>query len=362
MKALILVGGYGTRLRPLTLTKPKPLVEFANKPIIRHQIEALVSTGVTEIVLALSYQAEAMKNYMKVLSEELKVKITFTYETQPLGTAGPLALARDILWEKDTDPNTPMFMLNSDVICEFPLKEMLEFHKNHKKQGTILVTQVQDPSKYGVIVHEDSGKIQKFVEKPKIFVGNEINAGIYILNINTIDRIQLKPTSIEREVFPLMAKEEELFCFPLKKFWMDMGQPADYIRGLELYLNFAQPPKPEKYQNVDIVGNVVIDDSVEIGDGSVIGPNVSVDKNVKIGKGVRLANCAVFSGSVIDNSSFLSSSLIGWNCHIGSWTRLENGCVLGDDVTVKNEVFMNNVIVLPNKVISESIPQPKIIL
>ena len=118
MKALILVGGYGTRLRPLTLSKPKPLVEFANKPILLHQIEALVQCGVNHVVLAVSYQADQLEQEMQVEAARLGITITFSHEREPLGTAGPLALSREVLAKDDE----PFFVLNSDVICDFPFK------------------------------------------------------------------------------------------------------------------------------------------------------------------------------------------------------------------------------------------------
>ncbi|CAF3406137.1 unnamed protein product [Rotaria sp. Silwood1] len=135
MKALILVGGYGTRLRPLTLTKPKPLVEFCNKPMVLHQIEALVQVGVTHVILAVSYLSDMLQREMEVEAKRLNIKITLSQETEPLGTAGPLALARNQL---QGDIN-PFFVLNSDVICDFPFEDMMKFHKHHQCEGTICV-------------------------------------------------------------------------------------------------------------------------------------------------------------------------------------------------------------------------------
>ncbi|KAL0770148.1 hypothetical protein Bca101_035298 [Brassica carinata] len=180
MKALILVGGFGTRLRPLTLSLPKPLVDFANKPMIIHQIEALKAVGVDEVVLTVNYQAEVMLNFLKDAEANLKIKITCLRETESIGTAGPLALARDKLVDGSGEP---FFVLNSDVISEYPFKEMIEFHKAHGGEASIMVTKVDEPSKYGVVVMEETtGKVEKFVEKPKLYVGNKINAGIYLLN------------------------------------------------------------------------------------------------------------------------------------------------------------------------------------
>jgi len=227
MKAVILVGGYGTRLRPLTLSRPKPLVEFANKPMLLYQMEALQKAGVTEIVLAVSYRAEQMEEELTAEAEKIGVKLIFSLENEPLGTAGPLALAKQFL--KDSD--TPFYVLNSDIICEFPFREMYQFHLSHGGEGTIVVTKVEEPSKYGVVLYNEKGKIQDFIEKPQEFVSNKINAGLYILSLQVLDRIEVKPTSIEKEVFPQMANDGVLYAMELQGFWMDVGQPKDFLVG-----------------------------------------------------------------------------------------------------------------------------------
>uniref|UniRef100_H3C8D5 mannose-1-phosphate guanylyltransferase n=1 Tax=Tetraodon nigroviridis TaxID=99883 RepID=H3C8D5_TETNG len=213
MKALILVGGYGTRLRPLTLSVPKPLVEFCNKPILLHQVEALVEAGVDHVVLAVSYMSELLEREMRVQEQRLGIRISLSHEEEPLGTGGPLALARELLAIDDE----PFFVLNSDVICDFPFKDMLQFHRNHGKEGTIVVTRVEEPSKYGVVVfHPGDGKIERFVEKPQVFVSNKINAGMYIFNPSISAGYRLKPTSIEKEIFPVMAEEGHLYAMELQ--------------------------------------------------------------------------------------------------------------------------------------------------
>jgi mannose-1-phosphate guanylyltransferase len=227
LRALILVGGYGTRLRPLTLSRPKPLVEFANKPMLLHQMEALVEAGVTQVILAVSYRAEEMEQELSEEAKKLGVNLVFSHEKEPLGTAGPLALAKDILDVNDE----PFFVLNSDIICDFPFKELVTFHKNHGKEGTIVVTKVEEPSKYGVVLYGEQGRIENFIEKPSEFVSNKINAGMYILNPSVLRRIQLRPTSIEKEVFPDMAREGQLYAMELQGFWMDVGQPRDFLTG-----------------------------------------------------------------------------------------------------------------------------------
>ncbi|KAK6635576.1 hypothetical protein RUM44_000829 [Polyplax serrata] len=359
VKALILVGGYGTRLRPLTLTRPKPLVEFANRPMLLHQIEALVGAGVSEIVLAVSYRAQQMETELMQKTDTLGVKLIFSEESEPLGTAGPLALAKEIL----QDSSEPFFVLNSDIICNFPFKELHAFHKNHGKEGTIVVTKVDEPSKYGVVVYGEQGKIDDFIEKPQEFVSNKINAGMYILNPSVIKRIPLKPTSIEKEVFPDMAKDGELFAFELNGFWMDVGQPKDFLTGMCLYLNYLRHNNPQSLSTREgIIGNVLVDSTAKIGIGCKIGPNVTIGPGVVIENGVCIRRSTILEGSYIRSHSWLDSCIVGWRSVVGQWVRMENCTVLGEDVIVKDEIYINGGQVLPHKAISSSVTEPKIIM
>ncbi|CAN1770066.1 Mannose-1-phosphate guanylyltransferase 1 [Linum perenne] len=361
MKALILVGGFGTRLRPLTLSVPKPLVDFANKPMILHQIEALKAIGVTEVVLAINYQPEVMLTFLKEYEKKLEITITCSQETEPLGTAGPLALARDKLIDGSGEP---FFVLNSDVISEYPLKEMIAFHKTHGGEASIIVTKVDEPSKYGVVVMEEAtGKVEKFVEKPKIFVGNKINAGIYLLNPSVLDRIELRPTSIEKEVFPKIASEKKLYAMVLPGFWMDIGQPKDYITGLRLYLeSLRKKSSPKLATGSHIIGNVLVDDSAEIGEGCLIGPDVAIGPGCVIEPGVRLSRCTVMRGVRIKKHACISSSIVGWHSTVGRWARIENMSILGEDVHIGDEVYSNGGVVLPHKEIRNSILNPEIVM
>jgi mannose-1-phosphate guanylyltransferase len=263
LKALLLVGGFGTRLRPFTLSKAKPLVEFVNKPIICHQIEALKTVGVSEIILAINYQPERMYDFIKEAEQKYQIKITCSKEETPLGTAGPIGLAKHILSQSEGDE---IFVFNSDITCRFPLKEMLEYHRTHKREGTLVVTKVKDPSKYGVILSDDDGKILKFIEKPQEYIGDNINAGLYIFNKKFLDRVEAKPISIEREIFPQMAKEGELYVYQLKGFWADIGQPKDYLYGTNLYLgDVAITNKDRLAKGNNINGNVIIVYYIDLG-------------------------------------------------------------------------------------------------
>ncbi|CAH0562705.1 unnamed protein product [Brassicogethes aeneus] len=359
MRALILVGGYGTRLRPLTLSRPKPLVEFANKPILLHQIEALVEAGVTEVILAVSYRAEQMEEELTAEATKLGISIVFSHETEPLGTAGPIALAKNILQKSAK----PFFVLNSDIICDFPFKELAAFHNSHGKEGTIVVTKVEEPSKYGVVVYDDGNCIESFVEKPQEFISNKINAGLYILNPSILNRIELRPTSIEKEVFPGMASDKELYAFELQGFWMDVGQPKDFLTGMCLYLKHLRSQNSEKlYKGPGVVGNVLVHPSAKIGSNCQIGPNVTIGPGVVIEDGVCIKRCTILRDATIKSNTWMESCIVGWKCSVGRWVRMEGTTVLGEDVIVKDETYINGGQVLPHKNIANSVPEPQIIM
>jgi len=361
LKAVILVGGYGTRLRPLTFSKPKPLVEFCNKAIVKHQIDALVAVGVQHVILCVSYKAEMLEANLNEYAEQLGITISFSLEDVPMGTAGPLVLAKDLLDMEDPDP---FFMLNSDVTSTYPFQELLEFHTNHGKEGTILVTKVEDPSKYGVVVAQDNGEIDRFVEKPQVFVGDKINAGMYIFNKSIINRIPNQPTSIERVIFPAMANEKELYRMVLPGFWMDIGQPKDYLTGQVMKLAALRESDPASLADGDgIRGNCLIADGVQIGAGCLIGPDVVIGPGVQIGDGVRLQRCCLMAGVEVSRGAYVDNSIVGWQSRIGEWARLQESCVLGEDVAVKPERFIRSMIVCPHKgVKADNLQDDKILL
>lgn len=209
----------------------------------------------------------------------------------------------------------------------------------------------------------NSTLIERFVEKPSEFVSDRINAGIYIFNPKILDRIQPKPTSIEKEIFPQMAKDGALHALDLQGYWMDVGQPKDYLTGLAYYLASLEEKKPDMLRRGECVrGNVLIDASAKIGKNCLIGPNVTIGANVVIEEGARIVGSAVLEGARIKAHSYVSSTIIGWRATVGSWSRVEGGSVLGDDVFVGDELYVNGAIVLPNKSISSSIASPQIIM
>lgn len=289
--------------------------------------------------------------------EEYNVNIEFSIETEPLGTAGPLKLAEKTLGKDDS----PFFVLNSDVICDYPLEELAAFHKSHGEEGTIVVTKVEEPSKYGVVVHKPDhpSRIDRFVEKPVEFVGNRINAGLYILNPSVLKRIELRPTSIEQETFPAIVKDGQLHSFDLEGYWMDVGQPKDFLSGTCLYLSSLTKKGSKKIEASSkpyvYGGNVMVDPSAKIGKNCRIGPNVTIGPNVVIGDGVRIQRSVLLDGSRVKDHAWVKSTIVGWRSTIGKWARLENVSVLGEDVTIGDEIYVNGGSILPHKSIKQNV-------
>ncbi|KAF8822754.1 GDP-D-mannose pyrophosphorylase [Cardiosporidium cionae] len=363
MKALILVGGYGTRLRPLTLSVPKPLVHFCNTSIVEHQVAALSKVGVKHVILAVAYKPEELTEALNDMEKKFGVRITCSQEIEPLGTGGPICLAEKFLLEED-DTSDSFFMLNSDVICDFPLFDMLQLHKSSNAEGTILITQVEDPSKFGVVVHDSAGKVLRFVEKPEVFVGNFINAGIYILRKSVTKRVSLRKTSIETEIFPAIVQDGGLYCMKLNGYWADIGKPRDFLNGMDKFLSRTRErldngEKGEMIPNLasgpEFIGHVIVAESAKIGSGCSIGPNVTIDKDCVIGPGCRIKDTAIMAGVHIESYSFISNSIIGWNSRVGKWVRVDGLSVLGEDVEIIDQCYLNGVLILPHKTIRESI-------
>lgn len=355
MKALILCGGFGNNLKPLTFSKPKMLVEFGDKPIIEHQIEAQTKVGIQEIILAISSKPDSLVQYMKTVQKKYGVHIIYSQEQEPLGTAGPQKLAESKICAENTD--NLFFVLNADIICDFPFEKLQQFHKWHSADATMQLTMVEDPSKFGVVVTNEEGRAVQFIEKSEDFISNKINAGIYLLNTSLLKKIKLKPTSLEREVFPQVAREGQLYTLQSEGFWMDVSSPKDYQTGTNLYLDNLREENSDKLSsNKNVVGNVIIHPTAKVNERSIIGPNVVIGENCMIEEGSRIKNTTLQSGTKIKANTWVSNTIIGWKSVIGKWVRIEGTSVIAEDVIVADELYINSSMVLPHKFLKESLP------
>ncbi len=353
-KGIIISGGWGTRLRPLTCTIPKSLMPVVNKPVIERQILLLKSAGITDIILAVSVMADILQNYFKD-GKRLGVKIQYTDEKEPLGTAGAVKLAEDYI--KDDN----FFMLNGDVILNFDFKEMIKFHHSNKGLGVIGSKIVPDPSRYGVIIAEEkTNKIIKFLEKSDYKPpGGEnkpmpINAGVYLLEPEIFQYISpKKKVSMEREVFPILSNEEKLYHYSIPGIWKDIGKPEELLDGnIQLMNDILKNLKEKKEnlidENLDIEGKALIYSPVTIGKDVVIrkncqiGPNVIIGDNVYIGANTEIKDTLIYNKTYISEDVKCEKAIISDNCLIHNGVQLrgnkENLIILSSFVEVLDNV------------------------
>lgn len=309
--------------------------------MILHMIRALAKHGVDTIIISLHYLGDQIR---KVLNKEaviLKIKIIFVVEEKPLGTAGALRQAKA---ELESVGDGPFFMLNADIIAEYPFAELAKIHHEskgeHKWKGTIVATKVADPSKFGVIIRDDDGRIRGFVEKPKEYISDLINAGLYILEMEVVDMIPKDAEfSIERQVFPIIASEGYLNSIELRGFWKDLGNPRDFIIGQRLYLEHLRKTGIQVHswiKGVEIIQPVLISITATINSGSIIGPNVVIGENVRIGFSVSIRDSSVMDGAYIGSKSHIFNSIVGWKAKVGREAYLDE-CYLGFGTEIKSK-------------------------
>ena len=360
MKALVLAGGFGTRLRPLSCTRPKLLLPVANQPVIDWTLRSLAEHGVDTVVLAVNYMAEAMVRYLG--PTKFNLGILYSREERPLGTGGPIRKAESFLRDGD-----PFFVLNGDVISDIDYSRLLEFHEEAGGLATIALYEVPDPSRYGAVELDGKGRVRRFVEKPRPgeAPSNLVNAGIYVLDPKVIDYIpEGRAVSTETEVFPRLAKEGQLYGFEFRGLWVDIGVPEDYLRANALLLERENGVKIGEGVEVDpsaeILPPSIIGEGVKIGGRSVIGPNCAVADHVEIGVGCRVENSIIFSGAVIGDFTSVKGAIIGENAMLERWVKIEEGAIIGDHATICDEVTLTRgVSVCPSKRVEESILEPR---
>ncbi len=354
MKALILAGGFATRLRPLSCTRPKTLFPIVNKPLIQWIFERLSSDGVDEAILAVNALTQFYIKQQKPPKSGLKIRYSIDPPKKPLGTGGPIKKA-----EKLIGHNEPFIVLNGDIFAEIDYKKLLETHRRNHALATIALTQVEDPSSFGV-VELNGEKIKRFVEKPRKgeAPSNFINAGAYVLSPEVFNYIpEGRAVSIEREVFPKIADEGKLFGCRIKGLWMDIGKPQEYLEANKTILDsiVATIGKP-KHAGFKVTSPVAIDKKVTIGEYSVIGPYAIIGKNVKVGRNVTITDSVVFPDAEIGDNVNLHGAIIGESARIGKHANLGKGCIIADQAKVREKVHMRDgTMVCPAKEISENV-------
>ena len=364
MKAIILAGGIGTRLRPLSCTRPKLLFPVLNKPLLDGTLERLAEAGVNELILAVKYMAETfMQRYGK---SKHGIKISYSIEKKPMHTGGAIKYAEQLIGHDE-----PFLVLNGDIFTTINYSELTKMHKKSNATATIALYRVEDPSRYGTVKLTNNNRITQFIEKAPLgkAPSNLINAGIYVLDPKILDYIPAgHPVSIEREVFPNLAKEGKLAGCEFKDIWIDIGKPNDYLRANKLLLDaktekrlLGKKTKIEK--NVQFREPVIVDDEVTIGQNSKVGPYTVIGKSAVLGRNVQLEGTIVFPDATIMDNASVKGAVIGEGATIGSGARISHGCVIGDYAIIHDNVNVSrNVTICHSKEVNEDIPENKQII
>jgi len=362
MKAVILVGGEGTRLRPLTCNTTKAMVPILNKPLMEHLIRYLREHRIRDIILAMSYLPDHIQGYLGD-GADLDVHLTYLTEEQPLGTAGAVKNAEAFLDE-------PFFVLNGDIITGIDLTEMMSRHRKIKPKMSIALTPVDNPAIYGVVETDAQGMVERFVEKPswEQVTTNVINAGIYIFEPEVLNYIPPStPSTFEHHLFPLLLKRgEPILSYPSDTYWIDIGTPEKYLKLHHDVLS-GQAPSLSSYfgktnNEVQIGSNSTIHPSAEIsgpvliGEGGIIAKGAQIKGPAVLGPRCQVAEDALVEGAILWHDSKVGKKAILRNCIVASHSYIQeesqvlDNCVLGDNVVVgRNNKLAQGIKIWPDK-------------
>lgn len=360
MKAVVLAGGFGTRLRPLSCTRPKLLFPVGNKPLLDWTLKKLAKSGVEEVVLAVNYMAEAFIH--RYGNSKYGMKLLYSKEDKPLRTGGAIKKAEELIGHEE-----PFLVLNGDILANISYKELVEKNRVNNAIATIALYRVEDTSQYGVVELTEKGCVTQFVEKPSSdkTTSDLVNAGIYVFDPKILEYIPCnKPVSIENEVFPKLADEGKLYGHIFEGMWIDIGELKNYLKANQLLLDI-EIKKSQLASDVILEGKVeikapiVIDRKTIIGEKSKIGPHVSLGERVSVGKGVSIENSVIFPGTMISDFTSIRGAIIGESAIIGRWVKIEDECIVGDHAMIQDKVTLTRgVTVCPSKEVTESVLSP----
>ncbi|MCO6512438.1 MAG: NDP-sugar synthase [Aridibacter famidurans] len=340
MKALILAGGKGTRLRPLTVYTPKPIVPVLNRPFLEYQIEILKRAGIEDITLSLSYQPDKIEHVLG-FGEQLGVSLHYVTESQPMGTAGAYKLAAK-------DFEEPTIVLNGDVLTDLIVAKLIKHHQRSGAKATVMLAPVEDPKRFGLVETDEEGNVLAFKEKPKGDTLADdgpslINAGIYVLEREILDLIpENENYSFEYNVFPeILLKGIAFGSYALKsEYWRDIGTPETYLQAHMDFIGGSIRNFPiDREEEFDRATSTFIDSNSVIDSECVIKPNVTITNSV-IGKGVvveehaMIENSVIWSHSRISNSAKISGAILARSCYVGKNCVVKPGAVLGNKSTL----------------------------
>ena len=342
MKAVILVGGEGTRLRPLTLEMPKPLLPVANVPFVERTLRRLAAVGCTEVVLSTCYRSEAFDRF----ADHAEIPVRIVVEDEPLGTGGAIGYAA-----RGFDDT--FLVLNGDVLTDLDLGEVIDVHRRSGAEATIVLTPVDDPSRFGVVPTDADGRVQQFIEKPAPGTEptNMINAGTYVCEPSILDRIPAGAVvSVEREVFPVMAERGVLFAHASDAYWLDFGTHLTYLQAnLDTLHGLLDEPLPGAERDAFTPSRVIAEDTAAIDpsarcDGAVsvaadaviaanaeLGPDTAIGRGVRIGPDASVRGSVVLDGAVIGAGATVTGAVVSFGAEVPPGAVIAAGVFAGHD-------------------------------
>jgi len=354
MKAVILAGGFGTRIRPLTYLHPKPMLPLVNKPFMHNFISWVKSHGLKDIVLSIGYLPEIFEEYFGD-GRNMGIDIKYVIEDKPLGTCGAVKNLEYLL------ENDCFVVFNGDVLSNINLTEMIKFHKDKKSDITIALTPVEDPTSYGLVPIDEDGRVEKFLEKPSWdeITTNLINAGTYIIERKLLDLVPPNENySFERGLFPSALEiGYKIFGYVSNAYWLDLGTPAKYIQAhydiLNSRVNFDFSEK-EILNHIRIgentvfekesllSGPIVIGSNCIIGKTAAISPLTVIGNNCRIGKGSSVSGSILYDGVAIGENCIIKDSILSYNVTVKDKVAIEGNSVIGDNAEIGNSNILKN--------------------
>lgn len=345
MKAIIIAGGLGTRLRPLTYNTPKAMVPVANVPFLLHQIELIKKYGIKDIILNLHYLSSSIK---KTLAEKSRgVRFYYSIEKRPLGTCGAVKNAEEFF---DEDP---LVIFNGDILTDLNLRELIAFHRAKKAKATLTLTKVEDPTSYGLVITDRDGVVKSFIEKPswERVTANTVNAGIYVIDPKVFREVPINVEySFERELFPkLLHDGKPVYGFESDAYWIDIGSPEKYMQAHrsileeEVAVNIREKKIKNRvwvgagtrlWKGAKIFGPAIVGKGCKLREGSRVDGLTVLGDKVKVGKGAAVASSVIWSGTQIGMDASISDSILGFNCRIEEGVVIGGGVVLADNSVV----------------------------
>ena len=365
MKAVIMAGGKGTRLRPLTSNQPKPMISIVNVPCMEHIVNLLKRHGFEDIVVTTEFLSEEIQDYFGDGSN-WGVKMAYSVEEEPLGTAGSVKFTGDRLDER-------FIIVSGDALTDADLTQAVRFHEEREAEATLVLKEVEDPSEFGIVVLEDDGRVSRFLEKPdpeEVF-SYTANTGIYVLEPGILEEIpDGEEYDFAKDLFPkLLEQGRSMYGYLMEGYWEDIG-------NIEQYLDAQKAALDGEIQGVQIPGKklrdgayvgrdtrvdedqleapVVLGDGVEIASGARVGPHSVIASNVRIEAGASVARSTVDERTSVGEEAELDGALVMKGCTIGPRARLLAGSALGDNVEVEEgATITSGVGVYPEETIEE---------